>query len=171
MSADWDSVSSWGSLLDFPARLLDALVVVESRRVSGCHCSLLSFCGHCYTGGGLSSCSEVIFPLDVLQEERLVSLKIGVAIDLKGNESLLPCGGWEPFLPALLSTTVLALPKYGDKVSSFLACYEALACCSSLDVLLALPDIKWPLRVWSHPCRCCLRGFMEHDRPCFLLFH
>ena len=86
-------MSSWGSLLEFLARLLDALVVVESRRVSGCHRSLLSLWGHCYTGGGLSSCSEVIFPLDVLQEERLVSLKIGVAIDLKGNESLLPWWG------------------------------------------------------------------------------
>ena len=81
--------------------------------------------------------------------------------------------GWgeEPFLPTLLPTTVLALPKYGDKVSSFLACYEALACRSLLEVLLDLRDIKWPLRVWSHPCRPCLRGFMEHDRPCFLLFH
>ena len=46
-----------------------ALVVVESRRVSGRHHSLLSL-------------------WDVLQEERLVSLKIGVVIDLKENESL-----------------------------------------------------------------------------------
>ena len=68
--------------------------------------------------------------------------------------------GWgeEPFLPTLLPTTVLALPKYGDKVSSFLAGYEALA--SALPrappVLGALPDIKRPLRVWSHPCGSCL---------------
>jgi len=55
--------------VDFLAHLLGALVVVESRRVSGRHRSLLSL-------------------WDVPQEERLVSLKIGVAIDLKENESL-----------------------------------------------------------------------------------
>ena len=57
--------------------------------------------------------------------------------------------GEEPLLPTLLPTTVLALPKYRDKVSSFLACYEALACSSSLEVLLDLHDIKWPLKVLS----------------------
>ena len=41
---------------------------------------------------------------------------------------------------------------------------------ASLEVLLAIPDIKRPLRVWSHPWASCLRGFLEHDRPCFL-FH
>ena len=69
-----------------------------------------------------------------------------------------------PFLAALLPTTVLALLKYGDKVSSFLAGYEALASAlprtppvlATLDVLPALPDIKRPLRVWSHPCGSCL---------------
>ena len=81
-------------------------------------------------------------------------------------------------LAALLPTTVVALVKYGDKVSSFPVCYEALAFHSSLEMLLDLPDIKWPLRVWrhpcrfrSHPCRSRLRGFMEHNRLCFLLFH
>ena len=73
-------------------------------------------------------------------------------------------GGEWPFLAALLPTTVLALLKYGDKVSSFLAGYEALAralprtppVLATLDVLPALPDIKRPLRVWSHPCGSCL---------------
>ena len=73
-------------------------------------------------------------------------------------------GGEWPFLAALLPTTVLALPKYGDKVSSFLAGYEALASAlprappvlGALDVLPALPDIKRPHRVWSHPCGSCL---------------
>ena len=41
---------------------------------------------------------------------------------------------------------------------------------ASLEVLLAVPDIKWPLRIWSHPCGSCLRGFVEHERPYFLLF-
>ena len=45
MSAGWGSVSSWGSLLDFLARLLGTLVVVELRRVSGCHRLLLSLWG------------------------------------------------------------------------------------------------------------------------------
>ena len=73
-------------------------------------------------------------------------------------------GGEWPLLAALLPTTVVALVKYGDKVSSFLAGYEALASAlprappvlAVLDVLLALPDIKWPLGVWSHPCGSCL---------------
>ena len=73
-------------------------------------------------------------------------------------------GGEWPFLAALLPTTVLALLKYGDKVSSFLAGYEALASAlprtppvlATLDVLPALPDIKRPLRGWSHPCGSCL---------------
>lgn len=30
---------------------------------------------------------------------------------------------------------------------------------SSLEVFLAVPDIQWPLRVWSHPCGSCLRGW------------
>ena len=72
----------------------------------------------------------------------------------------------------------MAFPKEGDKVSSFLAGYEPLASVLpraplgsvSLEELLAVPDIKWPLRIWSHPCGSCLRGFMEHERPCFLLF-
>ena len=80
-------------------------------------------------------------------------------------------------LAALLPTTVVALVKYGDKVSSFLAGYEALASAlprappvlAVLDVLLALPDIKWPLGVWSHPCGSCLRWVVEQDRPCVLL--
>ena len=82
------SASSWGSLLDFLGSLLGALLVMESRRVSGCHHSLLSLWSHCCASGGLSSCSGVTFPLGDLQEERLVSLKIGVVIDLKGNEPL-----------------------------------------------------------------------------------
>ena len=81
-------MSSWSSLLDFLASLLGALLVMELRRVSGCHHSLLPLWGCCCTSGGLSSCSGVTFPLGDLQEERLVSLKIGVVIDLKENESL-----------------------------------------------------------------------------------
>jgi hypothetical protein len=72
--------------------------------------------------------------------------------------------GEEPFLTTLLPTTVRAVPKYKDKVSSFLAGYEALASAlprtppvlATLDVLPALPDIKRPLRGWSHPCGSCL---------------
>ena len=79
---------SWHPLLDFVASLLGKLVVVELRRVSGCHHSLLSLWGCCCAGGRLRSCSGVAFSLDVLQKERLVSLKIGVSIDLKENESL-----------------------------------------------------------------------------------
>lgn len=86
--------------------------------------------------------------------------------------------GEEPFLTTLLPTTVRAVPKYKDKVSSFLAGYEALACVlstaslglASLEVLLALPDIKWPLSVWSHPHGSCLIGVVEHNRSCFLFF-
>jgi hypothetical protein len=66
---------------------LGELVVVELRRVSGCHHSLLSLWS-CCASGRLRSCSGVAFPLDVMQKERLVSLKIGVSIDLKANESL-----------------------------------------------------------------------------------
>ena len=29
---------------------------------------------------------------------------------------------------------------------------------SSLEVFLEVPDIQWPLRVWSHPCGSCLGG-------------
>ena len=61
---------------------------MEFRRACGQHSLLLSLWGRCCTGGGLSSYSGVTFPPDVLQEERLVSLKLGVAIDLKGNKSL-----------------------------------------------------------------------------------
>ena len=81
-------------------------------------------------------------------------------------------------LANLLPTTALAFSKEGDKVSSFLVGYEALVSVlprappgpASLEALLAVPDIKWPLRVWRHPCGSCLRGFVEHERPCFLLF-
>ena len=41
---------------------------------------------------------------------------------------------------------------------------------SSLKLLLALPDIKWPLSVWSHPHGSCLIGVVEHNRSCFLFF-
>ena len=81
-------MNSWGSLLDLLVSLLGGLIVMKSRRVSGHHHLLLSLWGCCCAGGGLSSCSGVAFPLDVLQEQRLVSLKLGTAIDLKGNESL-----------------------------------------------------------------------------------
>ena len=83
-----DSVNIWGSLLDLLVSLLGGLIVTKSRRASGHHHLLLSLWGRCCTGGGLSSYSGVTFPPDVLQEERLVSLKLGVAIDLKGNKSL-----------------------------------------------------------------------------------
>ena len=148
--------------MDFLACLLGVLVLVESRRVSGCHRSLLCLYGCCCTGSRLSNCSGVAFPPDVLQE-RLVSLKVGVGIDLKEMNHFNHQVGEEPFLAALLPTTIPALPNCGDKVSSFLAGYETLACCSLelppglslLEVLLALSDIKWPLKVWGHPC---LRG-------------
>ena len=86
--------------------------------------------------------------------------------------------GEQLFLVGPLPATLPALPNYEDKVSSFLAGYEVLESVlprappgqASPEVLLALPDIKWPLRVWSHPCGSCLRGFVEHNRPCFLLF-
>ena len=83
----------WGSLLDLLVSLLGGLIVTKSRRASGHHHLLLSLWGRCRAGGGLSSCSGVTFPLDVLQEQRLVSLKLGVAIDLKGDESLQPPWG------------------------------------------------------------------------------
>ena len=79
------SVSSWGSLLGLLVSLLGGLVVMESRRVSGRQRSLLSLWSHCCASGGLSSCYGVAFCLDVLQEERLVSLKVGAVIDLKGH--------------------------------------------------------------------------------------
>ena len=86
--------------------------------------------------------------------------------------------GEQLFLAGPLPATLSALPNYENKVSSFLASYEVLASVlprappgpASPEVLLALPDIKWPLRVWSHPCASCLRGFVEHNRPCLLLF-
>ena len=45
--------------------------MMELRKVSGRHCMLLSLWGHCCAGDELSSCSGVVFPLDVLYEERL----------------------------------------------------------------------------------------------------
>ena len=74
--------------------------------------------------------------------------------------------GEEPFPAALHSTSIPALPNHRDKVSSFLAGYEALACVlstaslglASLEVLLDLPDIKWPLGTWCHTCGSCLSG-------------
>ena len=145
---------------------------------TGCHRSLLCLCGRCCTGSRLSSCSGVAFPPYVLQEERFVSLKIAVGRDLKEMNHFNHRVGEEPFLAALLPTTIPALPNCGDKVSSFLAGYEVLENVLpraplgsvSLEVLLVVPDIKWPLRIWSHPCGSCLRGFVEHERPCFLLF-
>lgn len=77
-SADVGSVSSWGSLLGLLVSLLGGLVVMESRRVSGRQRSLLSLWSRCCASGGLSSCYGVAFCLDVLQEERLVSLKVGL---------------------------------------------------------------------------------------------
>ena len=62
--------------------------------------------------------------------------------------------GEEPFLTTLLPTTVRAVPKYKDKVSSFLAGYEALACHS-----LELPPghlhlrCYWPSLTSSGPSR------------------
>ena len=88
MNTGWGSGISWHPLLDFVASLLGELIVVELRRVSGCHHLLLSLWSCCCASGRLRSFSGVASPLDVLQKERLVSLKIGVSIDLKGNESL-----------------------------------------------------------------------------------
>ena len=79
------SMSSWGSILNFLISLLCGLIVMEWRGASGHHLSLLSLWGGCCSIGGLSSCSGVDFLLDVLQEERLVSLKVGVAMNLKGK--------------------------------------------------------------------------------------
>ena len=78
------SVSSWGSLLGLLVSLLGGLIVMESRRVSGRQRSLLSLWSRC-ASGGLSSCYGVAFCPDVLQEERLVSLKVGAVIGLKGH--------------------------------------------------------------------------------------
>ena len=61
-------------------------------------------------------------------------------------------GGEEPFLASLLSTTVLALPNYGDKVFSCLACYEALAC-HSIELTWGWPPLRcyWPSLTSSGP--------------------
>ena len=79
------SMSNQGSLLGLHVSLSGGLVVMESRRASGHHHWLLSLWSHSGASSGLSSCYGVTIPPDVLQEERLVSLKVGVVINLKGN--------------------------------------------------------------------------------------
>ena len=157
-------MSSWVSILNFLVSLLGGLIVMESRRASGHHCSLLFLRRSCCSIDGLSSCSGVAFSLDVLQEERLVSLKVGVVINLKG---IILAIVWEKSPSSPPSTLPPSQPCLTmETKSSFLAGYEALACVLSttslglalLEVLLALPDIKWPLRAWCHTCGSCLSG-------------
>lgn len=92
MSAGWGSVSSWGSLLDFLAHLLGALVMLGVKESVW-----LPPLGSFSLGSLLNRWwAEQLFwghLLDVLQEERLISLKIGVTTYLKGNESFLPWWG------------------------------------------------------------------------------
>ena len=60
--------------------------------------------------------------------------------------------GEEPFLTTLLPTTVRAMPKYEDKISSFLAAYEALAC-RSLELAKGRLHLRcyWPSLTSSGP--------------------
>lgn len=69
-------LSTWGFLLG------GGIVVGDLWGASSSSHRLLSLWG-CCAGPGLISCSQVAFPLNVLDEQRLVSLKVGVAEDLK----------------------------------------------------------------------------------------